>query len=119
MIDRETKTITLPPPTCFGKSRVILWQQAVVAYCPGFVNSIGMRLGIIVRDYLSLTAKEKLPYGPGLGFRCDSATQYRFAQLICEYMNAKDVAGLPDITGFEDVIARIKAEEGEYGNGTL
>lgn len=68
-------------------------------------------MGTAVKDYLSLAAEENLPYGPGLGFRCDSATQYRFAQLIWEYMNAENVDGRPDIRGFEDIVGRIKAKQ--------
>lgn len=111
IIDREAKTITIPPLTCFGKSKAIPWKQAVVAYCPGFIGTAGIKWGTIVHDYLSLTAQENLPYGPSLGFRSDAATQYRFARLIGEYMNAEDVTGLPDIEGFEDIVGRIKAEQ--------
>lgn len=111
IIDREAKTITIPPVCCLGKSKVVPWQQVVVAYCPGFISNTGRKWGRVVQDYLSLTAKEDLPYGPSLGFRCDAPTQYRFARLICEYMQAEDIAELPDIEGFEDIIARIKTKE--------
>lgn len=106
-IDREAKTITIPPVSCLGKSKVVPWQQAVVAYCPGLISS--GRRGTMVKDYLSLTTKDNLPYGPSLGFRCDSYTQYRFAKLICEYMTVSDVDDLSDIQGFEDIVAKIKA----------
>lgn len=85
------------------------WQQAVVAFCPGIVSG-GTRWGTTVKDNLSLTTKENLPYGPRLGFRCDANTQFRFARLICEYMNAEDLANLPDNEGFEDIVGRIKAK---------
>lgn len=81
-----------------------------MAFCPGIVSG-GTRWGTTVKDYLSLTAEENLPYRPSLGFRCDLATQYGFARLICEYMNAEDVAALPDIRGFEDIVGRIKAKQ--------
>lgn len=109
IIDREAKTITIPPVSGLGKSKVVPWQQAVVAFCPGLVSS-GSRWGTIVKDYLSLTTKDNLPYGPSLGFRCDSFTQYRFAKLIFEYMTVPDVDDIPDIQGFEDIIARVKAK---------
>lgn len=102
--------ITIPPVSSFGKSKVVPWQQAVVAFGSGIISG-SSRCGTIVKDYLSLTTKENLPYGPSLGFRCDWGTQYRFAKLICKYMNAEDVGNLPDIEGFEDVIARIKVNK--------
>lgn len=108
-IDRESKTITIPPVSSLGRNKVVPWQKAVVAFCPGIVSS-GKRWGTIVKDYLSLTTKENLTYGPSLGFRCNADTQYRFARLICEYMNVEDVKDLPDIKGFEDIIDKIKAK---------
>lgn len=109
IIDRETKMITIPPVSGFGKSTIIPWQQVVVAFCLGIISR-DTRRGKIVKDYLSLTTKENLPYGPSLGFRCDANTQYRFARLICEYMNVEDVDDISDIEGFEDIIDRIKAK---------
>lgn len=109
IIDRETRMIIIPPVSCLGKSKIVPWQQAVVAFCPGIISG-NMRWGKIVKDYLALTTEKNLPYGPSLGFRCDSFTQYRFAKLICEYMSVEDVNDLPDIKGFEDIIDRIKAK---------
>ena len=111
IINREEKTITIPPLSSFGKSKVVPYQQAVVAFCSGVISirSSG-RNGTITPDYLSLTAKEDLPFGPSIGFRCDSGTQYRFALLICKYMNVPNLDDMPDIEGFEDVINRIKAK---------
>lgn len=109
VIDRETGMITIPPVSCFSKSKVVPWQQAVVAFSPGIVSG-SSRWGTTVKDYLSLTTKEDLPYATSLGFRCDSLTQYRFAELIYKYMNVEDVNDLPDIKGFEDIVDRIKAK---------
>lgn len=113
IIDREEKTITIPPVSRFGKNKVLPYQQVVVAFRSGLINIREKGVsgqGMATGDYLSLTAKEDLPLGPSLGFRCNASTQYRFALFICEYMNVSDLNEMPDIEGFEDIINKIKAE---------
>lgn len=110
IIDREEKTITIPPLSRFGKNKVLPYQQVVVAFCSG-LTPISSRYQTATCDYISLTAKEDLPFGPKVGFRCDSYTQYRFALLICEYMNVSYLDDMPDIKGFENIIDRIRTKE--------
>ena len=111
IIDREEKTISVPPLSRFGRNKVLPYQQVVVAFHPGTISfSRSRRDMIVTHDYISLTAKEDLPFGSKVGFRCDSYTQYRFALFICEYMNVPDLNDMPYIEGFEDIISKIKAK---------
>lgn len=44
IIDGETSTITIPQVSGLGKSKIVPWQQAVVAFCPVIVSG-GTRWG--------------------------------------------------------------------------
>ena len=111
IIDREKKTISVPSLSRFGRNKVLPYQQVVVAFHPGTISFSRSRgCMIVTHDYISLTAKEDLPFGSKVGFRCDSYTQYRFALFICEYMNVPDLNDMPYIEGFEDIISKIKAK---------
>lgn len=108
IIDRENKMITIPPVYRFGKERIVPYDQVVVSFCSGTIPSGHHAQG--VSDYVSLTAKEDLPLGPRVGFRCDVDTQFKFAWFICEYMNVADLEDMPEIEGFEDIISKIKQD---------
>lgn len=110
IIDRENKMITIPPVYRFGKEKVVPYDQVVVSFRSGTIPFGHLGRLHCVDDYVSLTAKENLPFGPRVGFRCDVYTQFRFAWFICEYMNVADLEDMPEIEGFEDIISKIKQD---------
>lgn len=110
IIDRENKMITIPPVYRFGKEKVVPYDQVVVSFRSGTIPFGHLGRLHCVDDYVSLTAKENLPFGPRVGFRCDVYTQFRFARFICEYMNVADLEDMPEIEGFEDIISKIKQD---------
>lgn len=112
IIDRENKMITIPPVYRFGKEKIVPYDQVVVSFRSGTIPipSRCRSRALGVHDYVSLTAKENLPFGPRVGFRCDVYTQFRFARFICEYMNVADLEDMPEIEGFEDIISKIKQD---------
>lgn len=110
IIDRENKMITIPPIYRFGKEKILPYDQVVVSFCSGTAPGCTSRGGVLVDDYISLTGKDDLPFGPNVGFRGDISTKYRFARFICEYMNVADLEDMPEIEGFEDIISKIKQD---------
>ena len=108
IIDRENKMITIPSIYRFGKEKILHYDQVVVSFCSGVAPT--NRRGALVDDYISLTGKGDLPFGPSVGFRGDVSTKYRFAWFICEYMNVPDLEVMPEIEGFEDIISKIKQD---------
>lgn len=112
IIDRENRMITIPPVYRFGKEKIVPYDQVVVSFRSGTIPipSRCRSRALGVHDYVSLTAKENLPFGPRVGFRCDVYTQFRFARFICEYMNVADLEDMPEIEGFEDIISKIKQD---------
>ena len=108
IIDRENKMITIPSIYRFGKEKILPYDQVVVSFCSGVAPT--NRRGALVDDYISLTGKGDLPFGPSVGFRGDVSTKYRFAWFICEYMNVPDLEVMPEIEGFEDIISKIKQD---------
>lgn len=112
IIDRENKMITIPPVYRFGKEKIVPYDQVVVSFRSGTIPipSRCRSRALGVHDYVSLTAKENLPFGPRVGFRCDVYTHFRFARFICEYMNVADLEDMPEIEGFEDIISKIKQD---------
>lgn len=112
IIDRENKMISIPPVYRFGKEKIVPYDQVVVSFRSGTIPipSRCRSRALGVHDYVSLTAKENLPFGPRVGFRCDVYTHFRFARFICEYMNVADLEDMPEIEGFEDIISKIKQD---------
>lgn len=112
IIDRENRMITIPPVYRFGKEKIVPYDQVVVSFRSGTIPipSRCRSRALGVHDYVSLTAKEDLPFGPRVGFRCDVYTHFRFARFICEYMNVADLEDMPEIEGFEDIISKIKQD---------